>query len=343
MEETDQFKFESALEKTVKQVSASIKTKEFCRYFQAYYCNRKEQWASCYRKSAGINTNMYVESFHKVIKYLYLKGKTNKRVDKCIQVLLKYERDKGFERLIKLEKGKCSGRITAILKRHQTSKKLSTDLVSPVDDSTWKVKSSDSKNEYTVVNEAKECQSNCAVKCVDCNVCIHMYYCNCMDATINHTICKHIHLVVRCNAKQDITNGHRIAPGMESDDQVLILKALKQKESSEVVIERVSALATEISKCSNIDTLTALEKHIIAACNVCRVGYTSTKTFCSKDNKYVPPNTKIVPQRPFTSTKSKQRQPKVKLAKPTHQQKESIYSALASQTLYQDKQVLKGR
>ncbi len=46
---------------------------------------------------------MYVESFHKVIKYMYLKGKTNKRVDKCmdkcIQMLMKYEQDKIFERL----------------------------------------------------------------------------------------------------------------------------------------------------------------------------------------------------------------------------------------------------
>ncbi len=83
---------------------------------------------------------MYVESFHKVIKYMYLKGKTNKRVDKCIQMLMKYERDKIFERLIKLEKGKISGRIALIMKRHQTSKKLSLKQVKQVDEATWKVK-----------------------------------------------------------------------------------------------------------------------------------------------------------------------------------------------------------
>lgn len=64
---------------------------------------------------------MYVESFHRVIKYMYLKGETNKRVDKCIQVLMKFERDKGFERLIKLEKGKISERISIIRKRHKIS------------------------------------------------------------------------------------------------------------------------------------------------------------------------------------------------------------------------------
>lgn len=39
--------------------------------------NILEQWAKCYRHEAGINTNMYVESFHKAFKYgeNYLKGK----------------------------------------------------------------------------------------------------------------------------------------------------------------------------------------------------------------------------------------------------------------------------
>ncbi len=32
-------------------------------------------------------------------------GKVNKRLDKCIGILLKLARDKGFERLVKLEKG----------------------------------------------------------------------------------------------------------------------------------------------------------------------------------------------------------------------------------------------
>ena len=78
---------------------------------------------------------MYVESFHKILKHIYEKGKTNKRVDKCIHVLLKYERDKEFDHLIKLEKGKETGRLRVIKQRHLLSKKLS------VNDSAWNVKS----------------------------------------------------------------------------------------------------------------------------------------------------------------------------------------------------------
>ena len=37
----------------------------FLKYFNSYYVERKEMWASCYRKEAGINTNMHLESLHK--------------------------------------------------------------------------------------------------------------------------------------------------------------------------------------------------------------------------------------------------------------------------------------
>ena len=43
-----------------------------------------------------------------------MKGRVNKRLDKCIHVLLKLARDKGFERLVKIEKGKNTERINMI-------------------------------------------------------------------------------------------------------------------------------------------------------------------------------------------------------------------------------------
>ena len=54
----------------------------------------------CYRADFTLNTNMYVEAFHHALKYAYMKEKVNKRLDKCIFVLLKLTRDKGFERLV---------------------------------------------------------------------------------------------------------------------------------------------------------------------------------------------------------------------------------------------------
>ena len=64
----------------------------------------ERQWAMCYRKNAGIQTNMYLEGFHRTLKYIYMKGKINKRVDTCVHTLLNTAHNKAFERLIKLEK-----------------------------------------------------------------------------------------------------------------------------------------------------------------------------------------------------------------------------------------------
>ena len=68
---------------------------------------------------------MFVEAFHNTLEQVYMQGKVNRRVDKCLHVLLWLARDKAFERLIKLEKGKTSSRLSAIHARHMASLELS--------------------------------------------------------------------------------------------------------------------------------------------------------------------------------------------------------------------------
>ena len=130
-----------------------------------------------------------------------MKGKTNRRIDNLIHILLNVSRDKGFERLCKLEKGKISGRLAAIQKRHLTSNKLSTHLVTQASDGEWTVQSSEANHEYTVTLENATCQTDCRLFCNDCGNCIHMYSCTCLDFLINYTICKHVHLVAKTNIK----------------------------------------------------------------------------------------------------------------------------------------------
>ena len=96
MEESDVKTFTTMLHKTLLQLSDSPATEGFAKYFSIHYAKRTEEWASCYRKSAKINTNMYIESFHRILKYVYLKGRMNKRVDNLIHILMKVSRDKAF-------------------------------------------------------------------------------------------------------------------------------------------------------------------------------------------------------------------------------------------------------
>lgn len=90
LDETEQKTFEVLLQNALFQWKNDEQLKEFHTYFISNYELRKREWASCYRKNAMVNTNMYVEAFHRVLKHVYMKGTVNKRVDTCITTLLRF-------------------------------------------------------------------------------------------------------------------------------------------------------------------------------------------------------------------------------------------------------------
>ena len=58
----------------------------------------------------------------------------------------------------------------------------------------WLVKSLQRNgHEYYVSLSLSQC--SCQMKCIQCNICVHMYTCTCLDATLHTTVCKHIHAV----------------------------------------------------------------------------------------------------------------------------------------------------
>ena len=116
---------------------------------------------------------------------------------KCVHVLLKIARDKAFERLIKVQKGKSSYRISVIKKRHAASLEMALDLIVPCGYNEWKVISSTDDSHTYQVKKESECSTNCLLRCSDCNICVHEFTCTCPDSVIHATICKHIHLLRR--------------------------------------------------------------------------------------------------------------------------------------------------
>ena len=184
-------------------------TKSFGQYFDTYWISRKEKWAYCYRAGLGINTNMYVEAFHRVFKYQYLKGKYNKRVDKCLLALLKYDRDKSFDIIIKLAKGKPTHKIRVTHDRHERSLNLSFGSLSKVDEQHWTVNSETGDKVVHHIQKLDNCMdSDCRLKCYNCEICCHSYSCSCNDFLLNKTICKHIHLLHRSIARSSTTQNH---------------------------------------------------------------------------------------------------------------------------------------
>ncbi len=88
-----------------------------------------EWFTTVYTQSAGININMFVAAFHNTLKQVYMQGRVYRRVNKCLHVLLRLARDKTFDRLVKLEKGKNTSRLSVTHARHKASLELTTKLV----------------------------------------------------------------------------------------------------------------------------------------------------------------------------------------------------------------------
>lgn len=196
--ETNVEDFENMLAGISDELRDDNDTKEFYHYFQCNYLNRVEQWAYCHRNLCGINTNMYLESIHKTIKYFYLNGRKNKRMDQCINALLKFIRDKVFERFIKLAKNKYCSKEDKIMMSHNAAVKICDAKIERMSPTTWKINSTTGKESSYDVSKVQEIcvLSNCKLKCRLCNICNHIYTCGCPDFMIRSNICKHIHLIL---------------------------------------------------------------------------------------------------------------------------------------------------
>ena len=160
----------------------------FTEYFNSFYYSHIEQWATCYRIGTPMNTNMYSESFHRVLKIVYLRHKHNRRIDYLVHILLKIARDKAFEQLQKLEKGKHTHRICDINKRHKTA--VSFAVLAKIE--------VEGNNAYRVNSQSRQGLSYIVKRMKQswfCSACAHMYTCTCLDACTNTTACKHMHLI----------------------------------------------------------------------------------------------------------------------------------------------------
>ena len=248
---------------------------------------------------------------------------------------MKLARDKGFERLVKLEKGKTSGRITTIRQRHLASMKIHMDSVKETDSTTWTVKSSQGGQWYTVTQEQQNCPINCRILCTECSICVHNYNCNCPDALIHSTICKHIHLVVRYQHTHTPSPcGDARTPlshtPIQTDTTVLLHTLQKDTERNlfnvkDRMYKRLRVLGALVTQCNNRETLLAAEKFLNSAKYAIKAMSTVPNTFLQLQ-PHGPSNEHIPRQRSFYSTKKRRKTPVV--AKPTNEEKEQICSTL---------------
>ncbi|KAJ8975738.1 hypothetical protein NQ317_016512 [Molorchus minor] len=173
-QETPESKFASALSNALSYMCNNEDTKQFGEYFANTYSHNFKKWAYCFRKEASINTNMHLESMHKVIKYFYLERKTVKRLDKGLNVVLKYVRDKSVERIIRLSKGGHTKQTRLLSQNHKEALKNSDEYIILKNDTNWNI----SKSENTSYTIHQVLQSKCCEQiCLFCEACNHMFSC----------------------------------------------------------------------------------------------------------------------------------------------------------------------
>ena len=174
----------------------------YYEYFKRTYAKRPEQWATCYRIGCVANTNMFIESFHRLLKVVYLQSKQNRRIDDLLNTLCRIARDLVYEDIRKEEMGKMSHRKCEIIKRHKRAIEMGKScIIVQQSDMGWKVQSQANRSEFYMLYRSDPC--NCKMSCTLCGACNHMYNCSCIDFALHDTVCKHIHLLhMHCNSTQ---------------------------------------------------------------------------------------------------------------------------------------------
>ena len=346
LQSTDEEEFKALLKITVQEFLGCETTRDFGNYFNSHYANRPQQWAYCYRKGLGINTNMYLESFHKILKHVYLEGRKGKRVDRVIHALMRINRDKLFNRLHQTIKGKSSYRVKLIEGNHQKSKFIDLKNVFRVseENNAWLVPSSDNTIRYTVSKESDSCLiENCQLKCAVCKVCIHLFSCSCPHYHIKYTMCKHIHAVCRfidCGSTSGIYEDHE--PGIsintnELTNFTLVDAATRNiqdcKSSKERMLEKISIISKILSSNEiHEGTLTKVEKNVDNIFTLLTSDCRPSMSFKElSESKKEPSNKSVSQQVRFKSTKCK-RKYKPALSKPDDSERDYIKFKLNNST-----------
>lgn len=217
MTSIDEFKV--SLDQFIVNLLGDKDTAAYGSYFVQHYSTRSEVWAYCYRLRLGINTNIYLESYHKILKHTYLEGKKCKRIDKTINAVMKLARDSMFKRLIKIAKNASNSKTRKIHESHKNSLSIPDQIQILEGGKFWKINSSTNPSvQYCITRVDEICYGPC-LKCAVCNICIHTYTCECIDNIIKLNICKLIHACAQSFNKVSDDNNNKIC--LEEQKQLI--------------------------------------------------------------------------------------------------------------------------
>ena len=169
--------------------------KSFKKYFDKTYTSRYQQRADAYLPKFGpCNTNMYLESWHSKLKYKYLGGRKQRRLDYVFDKIVQY--DKHQIRVAEHEQGIgfSNKRTSLVLKYH---KKAKTDFR----DGKYKVTRHHNSNvlQRYVIEEGEEIlfvtMKDDDPNHQSCKTCFCLFECTCQVYRKRHNPSIYLHVI----------------------------------------------------------------------------------------------------------------------------------------------------
>ncbi|GFX72891.1 uncharacterized protein TNCV_1697881 [Trichonephila clavipes] len=175
-------------------------SKSFGEFLIQKYGSNAERWACCYRKDIKLSTNIFLESLHRTISYcskMIGRKVETYRLNKLLLILLKWVRYKMLDRFTNLEDDdKMIMAKDTISACHDLGLEINCEAITALSDKTWLILSEEVEDKIYVTRDFETCPELCDLKCSDCDVCVHMFSCSCLQSLINANMCPHIHAVV---------------------------------------------------------------------------------------------------------------------------------------------------
>ena len=137
--------------------------------------------------------------------------------------------------------------------------------------------------------------------CNLCRICIHMYTCTCMDFIINHTICKHIHLIafhqIGTSTEILVTNPTpqicTSEPKVPSSHVSLVIEEdIKLKKIKERLHQTLSKIHVYVETCTSVRDLLMAENHTNSAAHILELANSNQSVLQFPTKPTQPGNTK---------------------------------------------------
>lgn len=194
LESSDVSKLENTLENFVLKMQSDVRTNRFGDYFASKYIGCEDLWAGCYGKAVvGVNAQLNMENvFNQIEEAVQRKNWDRNFLVRTVQHLIKYINEKQCERHNKLQK-----QVQEIPTHHNLATNIKPDAVVKLTKTQWRVNSvKDPESIFSLVSKQNyECTPDCAMFCLECDVCAHKFRCSCKVYEFDKTMCKHIHAV----------------------------------------------------------------------------------------------------------------------------------------------------